>query len=175
VNELTNTIDDMITSLMEQIPAAAERRDFAVLEHLTKKASELRAMKDQVIAIEHRLRYLQTGTVPPSQRTSHLGAMREFAVEVTEGMINQSLLTLTEQLKRGIIHVGEKLTIETVPAGDSFDTQVLPNGNKLQERGKIGKFYRDASVAPGDVVLLTEITPGQWRLSKADIHRYRRV
>jgi hypothetical protein len=42
----------------------------------------------------------------------------------------------------------------------------LGSGKKLRERGKIAKFYRDAGVHAGDVVLLIEITPGQWQLKK---------
>jgi len=60
---------------------------------------------------------------------------REIAVAVTEGMINQNLLTLTEAVRRRTIAVGDKLTVET-PSGDQFETTVLEAGNKLQERGR---------------------------------------
>jgi len=177
MNALAEQITDAINHTMRDISKAAERCDFSELEHLTKKASELRAMKDQVVAIENRLVHMTNGThttaVPQQQRTP--GVIRELGVEVTQGMINQNLLTLSDHIKRGMIRPGESLTIETVPSGDRFDTELLANGNKLQERGKIGKFYREAGVVAGDVVMLSEVTPGQWKLKKGEVVRYRRV
>jgi len=38
--------------------------------------------------------------------------------------------------------------------------------NKLQERGAVGKFHRDAGVRAGDFVILRETSPGQWHLLK---------
>jgi hypothetical protein len=68
--------------------------------------------------------------------------------------------------------LGEIFNIE-LPSGERFHTELLPTGNKLQERGKIRKFYQDENVQAGESVLLTEITPGRWQLKK--LIRYRRV
>lgn len=57
--------------------------------------------------------------------------------------------------------------LETAPSGDVFETELLQNGNKLRERGSIGRFYREASVSEGDYVVLTETSPGNWALEKA--------
>jgi hypothetical protein len=84
-------------------------------------------------------------------------------------MINQNLLTLTEPLKHHQLKVGEELTIEALPSGDKFTSMVMQTGNKLQERGAIGKFYRDAGVRAGDFVVLREITRGQWQLQKRNL------
>ena len=175
MNRLTDDIGQVIADTMQEISRAAERHDVTVLEHLTKKASELRAMKEQVVAIENRLRAMQNGTHVVPTHPSNSGAIRELIVEVSQGMINQNLLTLSEQMRRGIIRSGEKLSIEAQPSGDCFETELLASGNKLRERGRIARFYRDASVRAGDCVALREVTPGHWQLRKAEMLRYRRV
>ena len=173
MNELTSNLDRAILEVMQQITAAAQRRDLTVLEHLTKKATELRSMSDQIAAIERRFESLMNGSVKPTPQGN--GRIREFAIEVSQGMINQNVLTLTEQVKRGMIRVGERLIIETVPDGDRFETELLASSNKLRERGRIGRFYRSAGVQPGDVVVLGEVTPGLWQLKKGEIVRYKRI
>jgi hypothetical protein len=173
MNELTSSLDRAILEVMQQVTAAAQRRDLTVLEHLTKKATELRSMSDQIAAIERRFESLMNGSVKPTPQSN--GRIREFAIEVSQGMINQNLLTLTEQVKRGMIRVGERLIIETVPDGDRFETELLASSNKLRERGRIGRFYRSAGVQPGDVVVLGEVTPGLWQLKKGEIVRYKRI
>jgi hypothetical protein len=175
MNKLTDEIEHAITETMQEISSAAQRRDLNVLEHLTKKASELRAMKEQVAAIENRVRAMKNGTHVVSAHAGNSGAIRELVVEVTQGMINQNLLTLSEHMRRGIIRSGEKLNIEAQPSGDRFETELLASGNKLRERGRIARFYRDAGVRAGDCVVLREVTPGHWQLKKADIVRYKRV
>src|SRR5436190_18351691 len=109
MNKLTDEIEHAITDAMQEISRAAERRDLNVLEHLTKKASELRAMKEQVVAIENRLRAMKNGTHVVPAHAGNSGAIRELVVEVTQGMINQNLLPLSEHMRRGIIRSGEKL------------------------------------------------------------------
>ena len=49
--------------------------------------------------------------------------LRKLPVEVTQGMIKQNLLTLTEHVKRGRIRVGEDLIVETQPSGERFRTR----------------------------------------------------
>jgi hypothetical protein len=175
MNKLTDEIEQAITDAMQEISRAAERRDLTVLEHLTKNASELRALKEQVVAIENRLRAMKNGAHIVPAHAGNSGAIRELVIEVTQGMINQNLLTLSDHMRRGTIRSGEKLNIEAQPSGDRFETELLASGNKLRERGRIAGFYRDAGVRAGDCVVLRELTPGHWQLKKADIIRYKRV
>lgn len=148
---------------MRQITDAAKRQDVKALGALTNRASELEQMKRTVAGIEATLATFQSAV--PIDDSS--GKLRRLPIEVTQGMINQNLLTLTEAIKRGRIRVGEDLSIEARPSGDRFRTVVMQNGNKLQERGAIGKFYRDAGVHGGEFVVLTEVSPNQWTLEKA--------
>ena len=167
-SDIPTTIKNLMDQTMTKITEAASSQNLAELEALTKRASELKHMKEQIAAIQHRLVSL-TDKGDAKFRPSNDSALtrRELLIEVSQGMINQNLLTLTEPLKRGQIRVGEELIVETLPSGERFKTAVMTNGNKLQERGAIGKFYRSAGVKAGDFVELREISRGSWQLLKS--------
>jgi len=160
-------INDLQSSIMRRIAEAAQKGDLATVNAESQKAVELEDIKKTALNIEHRLKTLQS---PQSQKNTPL---RELPIEATEGMINQNLLTLTHHVKRGRVKVGENLTIEAQPSGERFRTEVMQNGNKLQERGAIGRFYREAGVKPWDFVVLTEIAPTRWTLKKAPPGQYK--
>ena len=92
--------------------------------------------------------------------------LREFFIQVTQGMINQSLLTLTQPKKEGIISESECFTI-TLPWGQQFTTEIKQPGNRLSERGLISKFYSKANVKEGDCIQLKEYEHGHWKMSKS--------
>lgn len=96
----------------------------------------------------------------------HPKRLRRIRTEITQGEINQNLLTLTAARKRGYIRIGEQFKIR-LPDGQEFETVLLGAGNKLRERGRIRDFYRQQNIKAGDVVLLEEIDPGVWTLTKA--------
>jgi hypothetical protein len=171
------TIDELIEKTMQDIAAAAAKRDISAVTAHTKKASELEEMKNTVLGIEERLKGLHapqssreavpiTGQTPKSV-VQNGQKLRELPVEVTQGMINQNLLTLTAHVKRGRIRTGEELLVEAQPSGERFRTDLVVNGNKLRERGAIGRFYREAGVHDGEFVVLTETAPRRWTLRKA--------
>ncbi|MGL4399325.1 MAG: hypothetical protein ACRCXD_05625 [Luteolibacter sp.] len=176
----TTTIEEMIEATMSQIADAAGKRDLATVAGLTQKAGKLEEMKKRVQGIEAELSSMKEFTTPqvapvnPTTSEVQLDVkLRELPVEVTQGMINQNLLTLTEHVKRGRIRTGEDLAIETYPSGERFRTDLMTNGNKVRERGAIGRFYRKAGVHAGDFVVLTEISPGRWTLKKAPHGQYK--
>ena len=152
---------------MQKIAEAAGKRDLATVSALTRKAAELEDMKKTVQGIEEKLHSLNAPATPVTSERRLDVKLRELPVEVTQGMLNQNLLTLTTHVKRGRIKTGENLTIEAHPSGERLQTDLMTNGNKLRERGAIGRFYREAGVHEGDFVVLTEVTPGRWTLKKA--------
>ena len=166
-NNITLTIENLMSEIMTKIGQAATKQNLAELEILTKQASELKQMQEQIASIQQRLTSFgdKVERKLPSTGQSTFG-QRELLIEVTQGMINQNLLTVTEPLQRGQIRVGEDMIIEPLPDGEKFKTVVMSSGNKLQERGCIGRFYRQAGVRAGDYVILREISRGQWQLSK---------
>lgn len=170
MNEQTNELDDHIKNVMAQITEAASKHDLATIQRLTRKASELQEMKEQMAAIQQRIASLngESADVPPvtaNQPTN--GTLRQLPIEVTGGMIRNNLLTLAPYVRRGKIKVGEELIIEALPSGERFQTVLLEQGKKLRARGEIASFYRAAKVKDGDHVLLTEVSPGRWTLKKA--------
>lgn len=96
---------------------------------------------------------------PPAKR------LRRIRSEITQGEINQNLLTLTSARKRGHIRIGEHFKIR-MPDGQEFETELVHPGNRLRERGWIREFYRQQGIKPGDFVVLEEIEPGIWKLNK---------
>jgi hypothetical protein len=173
-------IDRLLEETMGSIGAAAAKRDIAGISALTKKAAELEAMKKTISGIEEQLKGYQTPTSaspataaqPPQPALAGDGKLRKLPIEVTQGMVNQNLLTLTEHVKRGRIQPGEELLVEAMPSGERFRTDLVENGNKLRERGAIARFYRDAGVRSGDYVVLVETASQRWALRKAEAGEY---
>ncbi|HZF01206.1 MAG TPA: hypothetical protein VE344_04850 [Methylomirabilota bacterium] len=174
MNTKTNEIDEHLKNVMAQISEAAMKSDLATVQRLTRKASELQELKEQMAAIHQRIASLNNDSISVSKVIAEPtnGKIRQFPIEITDGMIRQNLLTLAPQVKNGKIKVGEELIIEILPSGQRFQTVLLEQGKKLRARSEIASFYRDAKVKGGDYVLLTEIFPGRWTLKKASTGEY---
>jgi hypothetical protein len=170
----TDTINGLISVTMQKIADAAEKRDLPTVTLLTRRAGELESMQKTVLDIEEKLKEFEKapagGSSNGAQSTSPL---RQLPIEVTQGMINQNLLTLTAHVSRGRIRSGEDMTIEAYPSGEQFRTELLSTGNKVRERGAIGRFYREAGVRAGDFVILEEVSRGRWTLKKAPAGQYK--
>jgi len=159
------SIDDLINQIMQKIAQAAAKSDIQTVTALTRCANELKELQLPLLRILEKLKEIEKPTEKTSaSQTLHL---RELPVEVTAGMIRQNLLTLTEAVKQGKIRPAEDMIIETLPNGERFRTDLLQNGNRLRERGAIGRFYREATVKPGDYVVLNEVSAQKWTLQKA--------
>src|ERR1700733_2810539 len=121
INDIPTTINNLMAQTMSKITKAAATQNLAELETLTKRASELKQMKEQIASIQHRLIGFAGNGETKIQSNSHSTlAQRELFIEVSQGMINQNLLTVTEPLKRGQIRIGEELIIEVQPSGERF-------------------------------------------------------
>lgn len=170
MNTYSETLDSHITAVLKQIAEAAAKQDLDAIQQHSAKLSELKQLRDQVIAIGERIanlnRAAEKRAVGAGSEQS-VKARRQLPIEITFGDIRQSLLKLTRHIKRGKIAVGEELIVEALPSGERFQTVVSEKGNKLRARGEIARFYKDAKIVEGDHVLLSEITPGQWQLRKA--------
>ncbi len=94
------------------------------------------------------------------------GGLRTITVEISQGMLNQHLLTLTDAKRQRVVHLGEKFKIQFAD-GTEFTTELCDPGNKLRERGLIRRFYDEAKITDGDKVILKEISKGTWRLLSA--------
>lgn len=166
VNDIPTTINNYMDQTMSKIKEAAATQNLTELEALTKKASELKQMKEQIAAIQHYLISFNGNGEMKNRSGGSALTLREIFIEVSQGMINQNLLTLTKPLKRGQIRIGEELIVEVLPGSKKFKTRVMRNGNKLKERGAVGRFYLSAGVKAGDFVTLREVSHGNWQLLK---------
>jgi len=169
----SKAIEAMISKKLAEIGAAASEQNLAKVAALTRQASELEDMKKTVLNIEQRLKELPTTPDEKIAAQAPTINSRVLPIEVSQGMINQNLLTLTEHVKRGIVSAGEDMIIEVIPSGERFRTELVVNGNKLRERGAIGRFYKETKVKEGDFVVLTESEPNRWKLHKAEAGQYK--
>ncbi len=136
------------------------------LQECAKEVERLRSDVRALATIEAHAVGVLTDILSFPEDTAKLSpaGLRILTIEVSQGMINQNLLTLTEAKARGVVHEGEKFTIR-LPDDTSFSTELCSPGNKLRERGLIRKFYADAKIREGDKVVMTEVSQGSWTLS----------
>jgi hypothetical protein len=186
--DLIERIEHLLESTMNAVKGAAEKCDVPALQQLTRRSQRLNELKHCVSTVDQELRDIESDasaedasrkqdreiqsqnvsgrllldtTVVPRQSD-----VRQMIIEVTQGMINQNLLTLTAHVQAGRIRPGAEMRIEVRPSGELFRTDLLSNGNRLRERGAIARFYRDARVRAGDCVVLTRESPDRWILEK---------
>ena len=93
--------------------------------------------------------------------------LRIIRIEITEGMIRNSMLTLTRAIRNKVAKLGDEFLI-TLPNEDVFKTKLVSPGNRLQERKRIREFYENENILSGTEVVLIETSPMEWNLKKAD-------
>lgn len=89
--------------------------------------------------------------------------LRTIRVRLSEGMINQNLLTLTTARKRGVVKKWEKMEIHPEGA-EAFTTDIVSPGNRLRERSRIKEFYLKKKASAGDTIILVETAEGVWSM-----------
>ncbi|MEO2044235.1 MAG: hypothetical protein ABGX43_06505, partial [Nitrospinaceae bacterium] len=89
--------------------------------------------------------------------------LRRIKVEITEGMINQSLIALTTARKRGTVQIDEDFHI-TLPDGEILETRLVSPGNRFKHRGFVKRFFTQTGAKPGDFIFLNEESQGKWKL-----------
>jgi hypothetical protein len=127
---------------------------------------ELQELSDYFQKIQKRWETIQEQELCGSDRsdTSEVNGLRHIRVELTEGMINQKMLTLTQAKRRGIIRDNEKFRI-TMPDGEIIETELAQPGNRLRERGAFGRLYQKEKIDSFTCIDLHETQPGHWTLS----------
>jgi hypothetical protein len=103
-----------------------------------------------------------TGTVEPPQDFKG----RRIRLKVTYGSIDNNYLLVTRALDDRVLKASETLDVHVPATGESFATGIYTRNKHLDERHKVGRFFRATGVKAGDFVLLEEIAPGKWRLIK---------
>ncbi len=137
-----------------------------LLQELAAKIAKVRnAREDTLRKVAALFRDAVAGTAGElsDQSFRKEGGLRIIIVHVTEGMINQSLLTLTDARKAGLVSLGETFQV-TLLGGETFTTTLIEPGSKFRERAMVRAFYERQQVQPGQKVLLKEVEPGKWIL-----------
>lgn len=186
IGKLVSIAEDIRGHLLTKARDALDENETTWLAHVSSEARDVEDCITKLQSIGARLNDILTSTlgfedgylekpkgVDPAMfdlLENHAAAktgrrLRKIRTPVTQGEINQSLLTLTDARKRGLIRIGELFKIR-LPDGQQFETELVHPGNKLRERGRIGEFYRQYSIKPGDYILLEEIEAGLWALTK---------
>lgn len=167
--QIQEHIGDMQEMLASQIHGEAKPTgDMSWVQHCSKKIEQLNSNRQALNKIEAQLiDVLRNSLSFDSDRSKASPAgLRTLLIEVSQGMINQNLLTLTDAKKEGKVQIGEKFEIQ-LPDGETFQTELCEPGNKLRERGYIRQFYEKNKIGDRDRVKLEEIRPGSWRLLPA--------
>lgn len=182
VTKLVSIGEDMRGHLLTKARDALDGGETNWLVHVSSEAREVEDYLVKLRATGERLREILTSTLgfedgyldgsggldaamraASAEKTSK--RLRKIRTSVTQGEINQNLLTLTDARKRGLIRTGEQFRIRLAD-GRQFETELVYPGSKLRERGRIGEFYRQYKIKPGDHILLEETEPGVWTLAK---------
>lgn len=167
ISEVREVLDGIHRDLLHQISdAASGAGDMDWVLHCAKNVEVIRKTIRDLEKIEQAAIEVVESTLSadPDEVAVGEGGLRKLTITVTEGMINQNLLTLTEARNRGMVSLGEKFTIK-LPDGSEFTTDLCEPGNRLRERGAIRRFYQDNKVGDGDRVTLSEVSPSHWTLS----------
>lgn len=154
--------------LIGKVKAAADGGSRRMLVIATRQLQEIEAVHESLRHAYRRLDALEeaAGIEAPAREGNF---QRHLHVLVTEGMIKNQRLTLTQQVRAMDLRVGEKMEITLRPTDNPADdktvlTEVMEQGKKLKCRGPINWFYKRAGTKPNTYVVLQETTPGQWIL-----------
>ena len=169
---IRENIEHVRSNLLSQIRDFAESdqdTDWLVtctkaLQAVEKQIESLASSEAVLVHISESVAGLEPARV--EQKTER--GLRRIIIEISEGMVNQSLLSLTAARKRKTVSLGERLKI-LLPDGTRFESEIVEPGNRLRERGLIRAFYQSENVGPGEEVVLEEVTPGEWTLKKVEL------
>lgn len=186
IGKLVSIAEDMRGHLLTKARDAIDENETNWLAHVSSEARDVEDCIAKLRSIGERLHDILTSTLGFEDgyldRLEGFGAAVDVAMKdttakprsapprrirtsITQGEINQNLLTLTDARKRGLIGMGEQFRIR-LPDGQEFETELAQPGNKLRERGRIREFYEQQKIKPGDHVILEEVSSGTWTLTK---------
>jgi len=155
----------VVVAYMKEIIEGWDRLDR--LERLSGKIEEELAQIEEKLTISGHFELGGTDTEEKFPLAAGLGKQtygtRPLRIEVSEGMIRQNLLTLTNGVKRGMMKAKEEIRIQ-LPNGELLTSKIMPPGNRLQERGRIRRLYQECNIKPGDIILLEKIESGEWKM-----------
>jgi hypothetical protein len=165
--DLYHHLDDLIEIAEGNLNGLKLRDDIDYARAMLSQIDELEKLKGVAGKLQERMEEIRDHELCIScgsdQRTSVKNGLRKVTIQITEGMLRQSLLSMTAAKKAGVVKLGEQFKIH-LPSGEELATELINPGNKLRERGRIQAFYKAKGVKEGDYVVLTEFEKGVWKM-----------
>ena len=87
-------------------------------------------------------------------------------IKITDGMIRQNLLTFTRAIKKRQLKIGQRIVLEH--GTGKIDSKIVSPGNKLRERGDVGRLYKELHASQDDTLILTPVgarDENRWQVS----------
>jgi len=163
---LLDLISQIRSHLNSQIIHSVETNHLDWTKKMVSCAERLQKIEDKIVpAVFDELESIITQHISDDPDASARGTdgLRVLEVQVSEGMLNQNLMTLTNARKKGMIASDERFHV-TLPDGSRFKTELCSPGNRFRERSMIRKFYENENVQPEESVYLVEVEEGSWKL-----------
>ncbi|CAA6677363.1 MULTISPECIES: hypothetical protein [unclassified Lentimonas] len=164
--EIKEAFQKMHSDLEEKFAEADDMNYGRYLLELSDELKLIDKLQEEVGLRYDRVREQEGLIECDENHLSPSSGLRQITVKLTDGMIKQSLLTLTKAKKLGLIRVGEPMRIQTSD-GAPFDTTVVEPGNRLKERGRVKAYYDQWELKAGDDLILEELERGVWRMTCA--------
>jgi len=172
--QLYEYLDGMIDIAEDMFIQINDREQIEFGRSRLNTIDELKKLKEVAGKLQERMEEIRDEDLcisgGSSQRATVSEGLRKIELEVTEGMLRQSLLSMTRAKKANLVKVGEQFTI-TVPSGEQFTTDLIDPGNKLRERGRIRAFYEAHQIKAGDHVVLKETEKNRWTMEVVQRHK----
>lgn len=155
-------IRDQFLKVNEQ---ASVNKDLRRIHIVSRHLQELMAVDQTIHRALLKLRELEIEADVGHRRVGQCFLPGHVSVTVTQGMIENKRLTLTQAVRERRILVGVPMTISIPAINQVVKTELMDQGKKLRCRGVIGLFYKKAGVVAGTQVHLSETSPGHWVLN----------
>lgn len=127
---------------------------------LNKSQERLNEIRQVMVAVAYEL-----GVWEEEANASTHGKL--ITVILTDSMIRNKMLTLTDAKNSGVVSIGDKFKIE-FPNGKEVTTELVGPNNRLKERGAFRDFYSEYELKAGAKLRLT-LSPDTSNLWKVEI------
>jgi hypothetical protein len=162
IGDALNELKDLIRGHIDTSTSAVE---IDYVRHVVRSYDQVekcaRVLEELRLVLEG---HWQEFGCPVDEKSETTNGFRRMQVEITQGMLNQKYISLTEARKRGLVEIGEKFRIDA-GSGSVVETVLINPGNKFQNRSFVQEFFERNQARVGDSVELTEVKRGVWRIS----------
>lgn len=163
--QIGDSLQELKKLIRRHIDTSASEVDMDYVRHVVRSYDQV----EKCATVLEELRLVLEGHwqefgSPVGEKTETTGGFRRMQIEITQGMINQKYISLTEAKKRGLVEIGEKFRIDA-GSGSVVETILINPGNKFQNRSFVQEFFDKSQARVGDLLELTEVQKGAWRMS----------